>query len=183
MNLSRIPAGLMSRWRNWMLRMRGVRLDGYCWLRGIDIPRGHRKIRLGKKVMLDRGVTLLCSEGGSDGNGALIELGDSVYVNRDTIIDASEKVEIGSRCMIGPGCYITDHDHQIEAGSAPGDGALVGKPVMIGARAWLGAHTVVLKGVQIGEGAVVGAGSIVTRDVPADSIAVGNPAKVVRQID
>jgi tetrahydrodipicolinate N-succinyltransferase len=183
MNLSRIPAGLMSRWRNCSLRLRGARIDGYCWLRGVDIPRGHRRIRLGTGVMLDRGVTLLCSEGGTRDGGMLIDLGDSVYVNRNTIIDASEGIAVGERCMIGPGCYITDHDHQITPGGAPGDGALVGKPVTIGARAWLGAHAMVLKGVQIGAGAVVGAGSVVTRDVPAGTVAVGNPARVVRHLE
>ena len=135
---------------------------------------------LEKKVMLDRGVTLLCSDGTS--KNILIEIGDSVYINRNSILDASEKITIGAQSMIGPNCYITDHDHQIEKGTAPGDGDLVGQPVVIGERVWLGAGTIVLKGVEIGDGAVIGAGSIVTKDLPADCVAVGNPAKIVRNL-
>ena len=81
-------------------------------------------------------------------------IGGARYINRHTMIDASELVEIGDEAMIGPFCYITDHDHAIRAGTRAGDDPLVSAPTRIGARCWLGAHVTVLKGVTIGEGTV-----------------------------
>ncbi len=84
--------------------------------------------------------------------------------------------------MIGPFCYITDHDHAVSPGAAPSAGALISAPTRIGARCWIGAHVTILKGVTIGEGSVVGAGSVVTRSLPAGVVAVGNPARVLREV-
>jgi acetyltransferase-like isoleucine patch superfamily enzyme len=146
-----------------------------CWLQGIEWPLRMRGITLGERAMLDRGITLLATN-----DSACIVIGASVYVNRHTFIDASELVEIGDEAMIGPRCYITDHDHTFNATDAAGALPLKSAPTRIGARCWLGAHVVVLKGVTIGEGAVIGAGSVVTKDIPARSVAVGNPARVIR---
>ena len=173
--LIRLSQGLASRIRAAFYKMRGVKFDGACWLRAIEIPRGHSAIRLADGVQLDRGVVLLIS--GETRSSEKIVIGRSAYLNRSTIIDASERIEIGANAMIGPFCYITDHDHVI--GSAD---ALIGKPTRIGERCWLGAHVTVLKGVTIGDDTVVGAGSVVTKSLPARVIAVGNPARVLREI-
>ena len=82
--------------------------------------------------------------------------------------------------MIGPFCYITDHDHGTEPGMPVGPQPLVAEPVMIERNAWLGAGVVVLKGVTIGEGAVVGAGSVVSRSIPAGARVAGVPARPMR---
>jgi acetyltransferase-like isoleucine patch superfamily enzyme len=84
--------------------------------------------------------------------------------------------------MIGPRCYITDHDHSHNSTEPPGAQPLISAPTRIGARCWLGAHVIVLKGVTIGDGTVIGAGSVVTKSLPAGVIAVGNPARVLKQI-
>ena len=126
-------------------------------------------------MQLDRGVVLLIS-GESRGSEKIV-IGQTAYLNRSTMIDASERIEIGEGAMIGPFCYITDHDHAI--GSADD---LVSKPTRIGERCWLGAHVTVLKGVTIGDSTVVGAGSVVTKSLPARVVAVGNPARVLREI-
>ena len=128
-------------------------------------------------MALDQGVVLLATEA-----TAKIRIGAGCYLNRQTMLDVSERLEIGARTMIGPFCYLTDHDHQMSGEAAPGDGPLISKPTLIGARCWLGAHVTVLKGVTIGEGTVVGAGSVVTKSLPAGVIAVGNPARVLREI-
>ena len=173
--LLRFFQGLASRARALFYRQLGMKIEGKCWLRAIEVPRGHRDIRLAAGVALDRGVVLLIS--GKSRDSEKIVIGHTAYINRGTMIDASERVEIGANAMLGPFCYITDHDHVI--GSADD---LVSKPTRIGARCWLGAHVTVLKGVSIGDDTVVGAGSVVTKSLPARVIAVGNPARVLREI-
>ena len=173
--LLQILQGLASRARIAFYRLLGVKFDGACWLRAIEIPRGYSDIRLADGVALDRGVVLLIS--GQPRGAEKIVIGRTAYINRATMIDASERIEIGAHAMIGPFCYITDHDHVI--GSAD---ALVSEPTRIGERCWLGAHVTVLKGVSIGDDTVIGAGSVVTKSLPARVIAVGNPARVLREI-
>ena len=84
--------------------------------------------------------------------------------------------------MIGPDCYITDHDHAISADRAPGATPLVSAATRIEDRCWLGAHVTVLKGVTIGKGTVVGAGSVVTKSLPPGVVAVGVPAQVIKKV-
>ncbi len=175
--IDRVCTGLASRGRNAYWRGRGVRVDGYCWLRPIEVPRRHRCVRL-DRCSLDRGVVLLVS--GAPGDDVRIAIGPGTYLNRGTVVDATESVVIGRDVAIGPGCYLTDHDHGTDPSLPPMAQPMVSRPTRVGDRAWLGAHVVVLKGVTIGDGAVVGAGSVVTRDVPAGAVAVGSPARVVR---
>jgi acetyltransferase-like isoleucine patch superfamily enzyme len=154
-------------------------MEGKCWLAAIEVPRLAGAIRLGKGVALDRGVTLLMSAGAK--NPSLV-IGARTYINRHTIIDVSQELEIGRDCMIGPFCYLTDHDHSFGADNLPASGALVGRPTRIADRCWIGAHVTILKGIEIGEGAVIGAGAVVTQSVPAGMVAVGNPARVVHPV-
>lgn len=175
-SIERIAMGLASRWRNFWLRQRGVELRGYCWLRKIEIPRNPRQIRL-ESCSLDRGVILLAV--GEDQPEPKITIGEGTYVNRYVFIDASESVVIGRLVGIGPGVYITDHDHGTAPGSSPMMQPLVSKPTRIEDHAWIGAHAVILKGVTIGQGAVVGAGSVVTKSVPAGARVYGVPAREV----
>jgi acetyltransferase-like isoleucine patch superfamily enzyme len=176
----RLLQGAASRARAAVYRILGMRIEGACWLRAIEIPRHHSAIRIGPGVALDRGVVLLIS--GAANGAEKIVIRRETYVNRSTMIDASERIEIGERCMIGPFCYITDHDHAFGAGAYPAAGDLVAAPTRIGDRCWIGAHVTILKGVAIGEGSVIGAGSVVTKSVPANVVAVGNPARVVKTL-
>ena len=169
--------GLASRTRIAWHRLRGVKIRGHVSLRAVEIPKNPRSITLEAGVALDRGVTLLATH-----STARIAIGARVYVNRQTMIDASEVIEIGEDAMIGPFCYLTDHDHTTGPGIAPGAGPLVSQPTRIGARCWLGAHVSVLKGVTIGEGSIVGAGSVVTKSIPPGVVAAGNPARVLREL-
>jgi len=177
----RIIHGLASRLRIFFYRCMGVRIDGHCWLRAIEIPRAHRDIALERGVALDRGCVLIVS-GESNGTQKLV-IGRLTYINRYTILDASEQIHVGEECMIGPHCYITDHDHTVSATHAPGTAPLKSLPTRIEDRCWLGAHVTVLKGVTIGKGTVVGAGSVVTKSLPSGVIAVGSPARVIKKIE
>jgi acetyltransferase-like isoleucine patch superfamily enzyme len=175
--LCRLWQAVTSRGRQFLLRGSGMRIEGHCWVHGIEWPVRPRCITLGAGAMLDRRVVLLATA-----DSARIAIGARTYLNRDVMIDASASVEIGADAMIGPGCYITDHDHVFDGVSAPGALPLVSAPTRIGARCWLGARVTVLKGVSIGEGTVVGAGSVVVKSLPPGVVAVGNPARVVRPI-
>ena len=88
----RIAGGLASRRRNLWFRFLGVRLEGYCWLRRISIPRQWGDIRLQAGVALDDGVTLLCSAASKPDK---IVIGARSYVNRNVIFDASESIVLG----------------------------------------------------------------------------------------
>ena len=167
----------MRRCRRMWFRFRGVRLLQTCWLQSIEIPRNHSDVELHDAVALDRGVPLLCTGAATD--VARIRIGRGTYINRHTMLDASEQIQIGADCMIGPFCYITDHDHGMENGIPIKNQPLVGAAVMIEDDVWIGAHVTILKGVRVGSGAVVGAGAVVTRNVPSGAIVAGVPAKVI----
>lgn len=173
-----IGGGLSSRARNLWFRLLGVRIEGYVWLRRISIPRQWHDIRLESGVALDEGVALVCS---GEPKPSKLTIRARTYVNRNTIVMATEKVEIGADCLIGPNCYITDTDHGIAAGELMRAQPLRTKPVLIGDGVWLGANVSVLKGVKIGDGAVIGAGSVVSADIAPHMIAVGVPARVIRR--
>jgi acetyltransferase-like isoleucine patch superfamily enzyme len=168
---------LASRARILYYRAGGMNIKGHVSLRAIEVPQRFGNITLHDGAALDRGVTLLVTN--DDGR---IVIGEQTYINRHTMIDADEVIEIGDRTMIGPFCYITDHDHAMRAHKGPADGPLISLPTKIGTRCWIGAHVSILKGVTIGNGTVVGAGSVVTRPLPAGVIAVGNPARVLREV-
>jgi acetyltransferase-like isoleucine patch superfamily enzyme len=180
--IDRISIAIKSRLRNFYWKIRGVQIQGYSWLQAIEIPRNHHEIIIQASCALDRGVILLCS--GEQQTKveltAKLIIGEGTYINRNVFLDAAQLIQIGKQCGIGPSCYITDHDHGLDPKLAPLEQVLISKPTYIGDRVWIGANVTILKGVKIGDDAVIGAGSVVTKDVPSQAIAVGNPAKVIR---
>ena len=119
-------------------------------------------------------------------SGSKIIIGNNVGISGSTI-NATTSITIGDNTIIGSGCLITDTDsHPILAADRlrPDWPTLTkSKPIVIGKNVFIGARSIVMKGVTIGDGAVVGAGSVVTKDVPANAIVAGNPAKIVKMID
>ncbi|MBP7148707.1 MAG: sugar O-acetyltransferase [Acidobacteria bacterium] len=112
--------------------------------------------------------------------GGNIRLGQRVFFNFNCVVLDVCRVEIGDFTLFGPAVQIYTPLH-------PFDAALrrqqeFGKPVSIGADVWVGGGAIILPGVRIGSRSVIGAGSVVTRDVPADVFAAGNPCRVVRDI-
>jgi acetyltransferase-like isoleucine patch superfamily enzyme len=107
--------------------------------------------------------------------GASVRIGDGTFLNRNTEIVSLGSVTVGRDCKIARDVIIMDSDqHEL-----PG-GGLVVAPVVIEDRVWIGARAMVLKGVRIGHDSVIGAGAIVTKNVPPFSVAVGQPARVIR---
>lgn len=118
---------------------------------------------------------------GREPHGGRIRIGDYVMISPGTRISASDEIVIGHSVMMANGVYITDCDwHDVYNRTARSETV---SPVHIGDNVWLGDHCTVLKGVSIGENSVVAAGAVVVRDVPANVVVAGNPARVVKELD
>ncbi|NIN67092.1 MAG: sugar O-acetyltransferase [Anaerolineae bacterium] len=114
--------------------------------------------------------------------GPNIYIGDHVFLNvLCTILDCNE-VRIGHHVMIGPSVQIYTAAHVLEA-EARNQGWEVAKPIVIEDNVWLGGGAILLPGVTVGRNAVVGAGAVVSRNVPANTVVAGNPARVIRKIE
>ena len=112
--------------------------------------------------------------------GGTLEIGDSTFINYGCSIAASRSVSIGPRCNIGIYTIIMDNDyHRLEPERR--NERPESAPIVLEENAWLGARVIVLKGVTIGTNSVIGAGSVVTHDIPPRSLAVGVPAKVIKE--
>lgn len=112
--------------------------------------------------------------------GVNIHLGERVFFNFNCVVLDVCSVRIGSYSMFGPAVQIYTPMHPLEAQARRG--REYGKPVDIGSDVWVGGGAIILPGVRIGSRSVVGAGSVVTRDVPGDTFAAGNPCRVIRPI-
>ncbi len=113
--------------------------------------------------------------------GKNITIEDNVYINFGCVILDCAEVFIGANSLLGPNIGIYPVNHAIDAEERI-HGGCFGKPVHIGKNVWLGGDVKILAGVTIGDNTIIGTGSIVTKDIPANVIAVGNPCKVLRAI-
>ncbi|HIU57134.1 MAG TPA: sugar O-acetyltransferase [Candidatus Ornithomonoglobus merdipullorum] len=122
--------------------------------------------------------------------GVFTEIGDNFYANFNlTVLDCC-KVTIGDNVMIGPNVSILtpvhplcwqDRNMRFKPDGSPYD-LEYAKPITIGSNCWIAGNVTICGGVTIGSGCVIGAGSVVTRDIPENSLAVGNPCRVIREI-
>jgi maltose O-acetyltransferase len=115
------------------------------------------------------------------GNGDGLRVGANADLGQNARID--HEVTIGRDVVMGPDVVVMTISHAFDDCTVPIrlQGALPRRPVVIGDGAWIGTRVIVMPGVTIGAGSVIGAGSIVTRDIPENAIAVGNPCRVIRQ--
>ena len=113
--------------------------------------------------------------------GAHVHFGDNVYANFNlTLVDDTD-IYVGDKVMFGPNVTIATAGHPIDP-ELRYQAMQYNIPVHIGENVWIGANSVVLPGVTIGDNSVIGAGSVVTKDIPANVVAVGNPCRVLREI-
>ena len=127
------------------------------------------KIIFSNKVALYHDVGLYL-----DSENAKIFIGKNSYLNRRTEIKCQSSVSIGDDTAIAWDCIIMDTDyHSI-------NGKVMTAPIVIGNHVWIGCKSVILKGVNIGDNAIVAAGSVVTKDVPANCLVGGSPAKIIK---
>jgi maltose O-acetyltransferase len=161
---------------NAQVRIRGkarlplsVRLTGRIHLRGDG------------EVEFGQGVTLLGDVVPIEfvsHKGACISIGDHTFINYGSSISAYEQVKIGRHCLLGHHTLILDrNEHGVEHREVVPPSA----PVVIEDHVWIGSRSIILPGIFVGHHSVVGAGSVVTKDIPANCLAVGNPARVVRR--
>ena len=113
--------------------------------------------------------------------GYNIEIGENFYSNYNLVILDANKVTFGNNVFVAPNCGFYTAGHPLDA-EARNKGLEYAKPIMVGNNVWIGGNVVVLPGVTIGDNTVIGAGSVVTKDIPANVVAVGNPCRVIKQI-
>ncbi|MYQ81807.1 MULTISPECIES: sugar O-acetyltransferase [unclassified Streptomyces] len=113
--------------------------------------------------------------------GSYITVGEDTFINYNlTALDVAP-ITIGRDCQIGPNAQLLTPTHPVEP-EPRRDKLEAARPITIGDNVWLGGGAIVLAGVTIGDNSVIGAGAVVTKDIPANVVAVGNPARVIRSI-
>jgi maltose O-acetyltransferase len=110
---------------------------------------------------------------------ATLSIGNHVYMNAGTSIEAWHDVQIGDHVLMAPFASIIDDDrHEVEPGTV-----LYKGPTIVGNNVWLGRNAAVMPGVTIGDGSVIGVNSVVTRNIPPNSFAAGAPARIIRKLE
>ncbi|MFB8207415.1 MULTISPECIES: sugar O-acetyltransferase [unclassified Streptomyces] len=113
--------------------------------------------------------------------GSYITVGEDTFINYNlTALDVAP-ITIGRDCQVGPNVQLLTPTHPVEP-EPRRDKLEAARPITIGDNVWLGGGAIVLAGVTIGDNSVIGAGAVVTKDIPANVVAVGNPARVIRSI-
>ena len=114
--------------------------------------------------------------------GYNIHVGHNFFANFDCVILDVCEVRIGDNCLLAPGVHIYTATHPLDP-AVRATGAEYGKPVTIGNDVWIGGRAVINPGVTIGDNVVIASGAVVTKDVPANAVVGGNPAKIIKMID
>lgn len=112
--------------------------------------------------------------------GKNIEVGRNVFINSGCCFQDQGGITIGDNCLIGQQVVIATLNHDLQLSNRAD---MFPEPVKIGNNVWIGAHSTILPGVNIGDNAVIAAGAVVTKDVPANSVAAGVPARVIKTIE
>jgi acetyltransferase-like isoleucine patch superfamily enzyme len=173
------PWYLIRYWR--FVRVRAMNphivLQGLVFLdRGAQLyaRRGYGRLVVGAWVHLGVGTALRCHEG-------TLCVGERSTFGRDSSVNCYLDVEIGASALFADHVYVSDFDHRHADVHRPiRDQGIVKSRVRIGDDVWLGTKVTVARGVVIGRGAVIGANAVVTRDVPDYAVAVGSPARVIK---
>ena len=142
---------------------------------------GEDRISIGRDVFVGSDSWLDVPE---PGEGIAMSIGDGTSISGHCVLSALSSLRIGRKVLMARNVYISDHNHAFDDTGRPiiDQGASQPSPVQIGDGAWLGENVIVCPGVTVGKGAVVGANAVVLSDVPAHSVAVGVPARVVRTL-
>lgn len=159
----------------YLLRSKGVKFGKNPYIQGNPIITNKGTFKIGDRFSMANiqfKTELTCSE------GAELIMGNDVFVNQGSNIYAAESVNIGNNVLIADSVIMHDTNfHLIDA-----DGVIV-KPIEIGNNVWIGNRSIILPGVTIGKNSVIGAGSVVTKSIPSDYLAAGNPAELKKKLN
>lgn len=176
-NLSRLLAAIARyvRLKYLRARWRRARFGARCDIRSgfhLVLDEG-ADLRIGPRCILDRSMTIECY--------GTLHIGRDVIFGHHCTLASRESLIIGDDCLLAEMVSVRDHDHRFDRLDVPiRKQDSTSAPVVIGRNVWIGAKSTVVKGVSIGDNAIIGANAVVTRDIPANAIAVGIPARVIR---
>jgi acetyltransferase-like isoleucine patch superfamily enzyme len=150
--------------------------EGMLFLgRGLQIqidPGGD--VRFGRFVWIGDGTKIRCHEG-------VVEIGDKTVLGQECTISAYQRVRIGRQCVIADRAMFIDFDHgMVEVERPIRVQGIYKRETIVGSNVWIGYGACILRGVRVGDNAVIGTSAVVTKDVPANAVVAGVPAKVIR---
>lgn len=202
-----VTAWLSLVWmRNFGIVWGTARLYAKAWLLGVELGKSvtaHGPVGLlrwpGGKIILGNRVAIISSWRRATaaalafptrlrvfGPGAVIEIGNDSQLSGTSITARSTTIKIGKQVLLAPNCIVVDSDFHAPWPAerrAIDPGLENDAPVTIGDYAWIGMNSIILKGSEIGSRAIIGAGSVVTGKIPANCLACGTPARVVKKLD
>lgn len=132
-------------------------------------------VLFGEACFFDRNATVIVKRG-------QLSIGAGGYIGTGAVIVACDNIDIGVGVLIAEYVTVRDQDHEFEGVGETRNAGMRSSPIRIGNNVWIGAKATITRGVTIGDNVVIGANSVVTRDIPANSVAVGVPARVIRTI-
>jgi acetyltransferase-like isoleucine patch superfamily enzyme len=154
------------RWRTEGMLFLGRRLE-------IQIARG-AELRFGRFVWIGDGSKIRCHEGE-------VEIGEKTVMGQECTISAYRRVRIGRECVIADRAMFIDFDHGVVEVERPiRQQGIYMRDVEVGSNVWIGYGACVLRGVRVGDNSIIGTNSVVTKDVPANAVVAGIPARVIR---
>jgi acetyltransferase-like isoleucine patch superfamily enzyme len=152
------------------------RTDGLVFFgRNLQLQIGKRaEIRFGKLCWIGDGTKIRCHEG-------VVEIGAKTVIGQECTISAYKRVRIGEQCVIADRAMFIDFDHGVTEVDRPiRHQGIYKRDCIVGSNVWIGYNACLLRGVAVGDNSIVGTNSVVTKDVPANAIVGGVPAKIIR---
>jgi acetyltransferase-like isoleucine patch superfamily enzyme len=132
------------------------------------------QVRFGRFVWIGDGTKIRCHEG-------VVEIGDKTVIGQECTISAYQRVRIGEQCVIADRAMFIDFDHGVVDVERPiRVQGIYKRDVVIGSNVWIGYGACFLRGVQVGDNSIIGTNAVVTKDVPANAVVAGAPARIVR---
>lgn len=135
------------------------------------------RVCVGKAPIIGRYTTLNVAK------GATLEIGDNVGIGNRCEIVCHQLIKIGNGTMLAPNVLMFDHNHTFDLRTGVNQRQYENGSIQIGRNCWIGANVTILKDVTIGDNCVIGAGSVVVKSIPNNSVAVGNPARVIKTLE
>jgi acetyltransferase-like isoleucine patch superfamily enzyme len=167
-------------WRRLLTRAgRRWQTDGMLFLgRGLEIQIAKAaEVRFGRFVWIGDGTKVRCHEG-------IVEIGEKTVMGQECTISAYQRVRIGAQCVIADRAMFIDFDHGVVEVDRPIRlQGIYKRDVVVGSNVWIGYGACILRGVTVGDNAIVGTNAVVTKDVPANAVVAGIPARVIRMRD